>query len=109
MGKAFSKEIAEIPRTLEWAQSVEIEPLSTFVEELRFTSLLAVGSGGSSTACHLAALLHRHRNDAIASQTTPLDVLLTQPGIHRGAVLLASASGRNADVLAALEACITAE
>jgi hypothetical protein len=44
-----------------------------------------------------------------ARHATPLEVLLSEPGLGQSAVLLASASGRNSDVLAAFEACRLAE
>lgn len=40
---------------------------------------------------------------------TPLDVLSLPAGLHRAGVFLASASGKNKDVLAAFEAAIAEE
>jgi hypothetical protein len=44
-----------------------------------------------------------------AQFTTPLDVLSVPSGLHHAGVFLASASGKNKDVLAALDACIAEE
>lgn len=109
MGKAFANELAALLDTLEWARTIDTEPLAQFVVDVAGLPLVAVGSGGSATACHLAALLHRARHQRPAFHTTPLDMLSTPPGLHRAGVFLASASGKNKDVLTALEACISDE
>ena len=109
MGKAFANELAELSGTLAWARAIDVTPLERFVADVAGLPLVAIGSGGSSTACHLAALLHRARHQRPAFHTTPLDVLAAPPGLHRTGVFLASASGKNKDVLAALDACIADE
>lgn len=110
MGKAFDRELKGLRETLTWARATaDATPLSRFVADARGLPLVAVGSGGSVTSCHLAALLHRARYQCPAFHTTPLDILVTPPGLHRSALLLASASGRNKDALGALSACIADE
>lgn len=109
MGKAFATEIAALTDTLSWALSCDVTMLEQFVADVVDRPLVAIGSGGSSTACHLTALLHRARHQRPALYTTPLDILSVPAGLHRAAVFLASASGKNKDVLAALEACIAEE
>lgn len=109
MGKTFASELAALEDTLTWALSCDVNVLEQFVDDVADRPLVAIGSGGSSTACHLTALLHRARHRRPALYTTPLDVLSVPAGLHRAGVLLASASGKNKDVLAALEACITEE
>lgn len=109
MGKAFASELAALDDTLAWAFSCDVQVLERFVVDVADRPLIAIGSGGSSTACHLAALLHRTRLRRPAQFTTPLDVLSVPAGLHRAGVFLASASGKNKDVLAALEACIAEE
>jgi len=89
--------------------SCDLTALERFVADVADLPLVAIGSGGSSTACHLATLLHRTRHRRPALFTTPLDVLSVPAGLHRAAVFLASASGKNKDVLAALRASITDE
>lgn len=98
-----------MPQTVAWAATADITRLKRFVADSFRWPLLAIGSGGSSTAAHFAALLHRERHHMPARHATPLEVLLNEPGLSQSAVLLASASGRNGDVLAAFEACRTAE
>ncbi|HEY0251215.1 MAG TPA: hypothetical protein VGC41_06790, partial [Kofleriaceae bacterium] len=109
MGKAFAGELAALEDTLTWALACDVAPLRKFVADVAELPLVAIGSGGSSTACHLAALLHRARHRRPAHFTTPLDVLSVPAGLHRAGVLLASASGKNKDVLAAFDACVADE
>lgn len=109
MGKAFASELAALDQTLSWALACDVEALEEFVADVADRPLIAIGSGGSSTACHLTALLHRARHHRPAHHTTPLDVLSVNAGLHHAGVFLASASGRNKDVLAALEACVAEE
>jgi hypothetical protein len=109
VGKAFASELAALGDTLTWALSCDVAALGRFVADAADLPLVAIGSGGSSTACHLTTLLHRTRHRRPALFTTPLDVLSVPAGLHRAAVFLASASGKNKDALAALQACITEE
>lgn len=109
MGKAFSNELAALPATLAWAQAQGVELLERFVADVAGRSLVAIGSGGSATACHLTALLHRTRHRRPAQYMTPLDVLSLPAGLHCAGVFLASASGKNKDILAAFEAAIVEE
>lgn len=109
MGKAFASELAALPDTLAWAQAQDVKLLERFVADVAERPLVAIGSGGSSTACHLAALLHRIRHHRPAQFMTPLDALSLPAGLHRAGVFLASASGKNKDVLAAFEAAIAEE
>lgn len=109
MGRAFASELATLGDTLAWALSCDVKVLEQFVADVADLPLIAIGSGGSSTACHLASLLHRTRYHRPAQFTTPLDVLSVPAGLHRAGVFLASASGKNKDVLAALDACVSEE
>ncbi len=109
MGKAFATELAALPETLAWAQSQDVKLLERFVADVSQYPLVAVGSGGSATACHFIALLHRTRHQRPAQFMTPLDVLSLPAGLHRAGVFLASASGKNKDVLAAFEVAIAEE
>lgn len=109
MGKAFASELAALEDTLIWALSCDVSALERFVADAADRPLVAIGSGGSLTACHLTALLHRTRHGRPAQFTTPLDVLSVPAGLHRAAVFLASASGKNKDVFAAFEACVAEE
>lgn len=109
LGKVYTNELVALEDTLTWALSRDVSTLEQFASDVADRPLIAIGSGGSSTACHLTALLHRTRHRQPAQFTTPLDVLSLPAGLHRAAVFIASASGTNKDVLAALGACIAEE
>lgn len=106
LGKAYAKELAVLGETYAWAREAPVEPLEEFVTESHARPLLAIGSGGSATAAHLAALLHGFHGGAFARHATPLDVLLRDQNLWDAAILILSASGRNRDVLAVLNRCM---
>jgi len=109
VGKAYAKELAVLGDTYAWASQRPIEPLTDFAAAAHGRPLVAVGSGGSATAAHLATLLHRFRAEGFSRRATPLDLLLSEPNLHDAAVLILSASGKNRDVLAALERSVCCE
>jgi len=109
MGRAYAKELIGLGETYLWACASSIEPLEEFVAEAQTRPLLTVGSGGSATAAHFAALLHRFHGCGFSRHATPLDILLSEPYLQDTAALLLSASGKNRDVLAALEHCVQHE
>lgn len=109
MGKAYASELAVLGTSYAWATSVEIAGLKQFVAAASHQPLIAVGSGGSLTAAHLASLLHRHLNSGFARHATPLDLILSEPNLGSASLLLFSASGRNRDIQAALETGIRSE
>jgi DNA-binding MurR/RpiR family transcriptional regulator/phosphoglycolate phosphatase-like HAD superfamily hydrolase len=103
MGKAYAKELAGLGETYAWALGAPIKPLQDFLAHAHGRPMLAVGSGGSATAAHIAALLHRLEAGAFARHTTPLELVLSEPNLSEAAVLFLSASGKNRDVLSAVE------
>ena len=109
MGRPFESELAALADTYEWALRREIDTLCDFVRESAGVPLIAVGSGGSATAAHLASLLHRLHAGAFARHTTPLEMVLSEPNLRESAVWIFSASGKNRDVLGALEHCVHEE
>jgi hypothetical protein len=78
VGRAYSKELAALASTYEWGSKVAIDPLVQFVADAVARSLIAIASGGSTTAAHLAALLHRARARTFAHFST-LSFLKTRP------------------------------
>lgn len=106
MGRQYSGELDALPATYTWAREIDIEPLQRFADVVSRGALLAVGSGGSATAAHFAAMLHRRQAGAFARHGTPLEVLLTDRDLSGVAVVLLSASGRNRDAIVALEHCV---
>jgi fructoselysine-6-P-deglycase FrlB-like protein len=108
MGRAYAEELALLDATYAHARAAEIAPLRESVDALRAKPLIIVGSGGSVSACHLAARLHETAARLSARVMTPLE-FVQHPVPHDAGVLLLSASGANPDILAAATHAITAE
>lgn len=109
MGRPYAKELAALDSSLHWSRGIDIEDLRAFVVETSRRPLVAVGSGGSCTAAHFAALLHRHYAGSPGRHATPLELLVDRENLAQSAVLMISASGRNQDVLGAVRRAIGAE
>ena len=105
MGKPFNSELHQIPTTIQWAAQQDVSSLSKFLfGENKQTPLVCIGSGGSLSACHYAAMLSRQRNGVVAVAMTPLQLMYSGREIIRGSKLLfLSASGKNKDILNAIK------
>lgn len=105
MGKPFKDELTNIPSTIQWAEQQDVSSLSKFLfGENKQTPLICIGSGGSLSACHYAAMLSRQRNGVLAEAMTPLQLMYAGKEIIRGSKLLfLSASGKNKDILNAIK------
>lgn len=105
MGKPFKDELTNIPSTIQWAEQQDVSSLSKFLfGESKQTPLICIGSGGSLSACHYAAMLSRQRNGVLAEAMTPLQLMYSGREIIRGSKLLfLSASGKNKDILNAIK------
>lgn len=105
MGKPFNSELHQIPTTIQWAAQQDVSSLSKFLfGENKQTPLVCIGSGGSLSACHYAAMLSRQRNGVVAVAMTPLQLMYSGKEIIRGSKLLfLSASGKNKDILNAIK------
>ena len=105
MGKPFNSELEKIPSTIRWAEEQDVLLLYRFLfAEDRQTPLLCVGSGGSLSACHYAAMLYKQRNGVLAQAMTPLQLMYSGKDILRSSKLLfLSASGKNKDILNAIK------
>ena len=76
MGKPFNSELEKIPDTIKWAEEQDVLLLSRFLfVEGRQTPLVCIGSGGSLSACHYAAMLYKQRNGVLAQAMTPLQLM----------------------------------
>lgn len=108
MGKPYSEEIAGLAGTLSWATEAGIEHLVAALAPSFGMPLVAVGSGGSLTACHFMATLHRRVARRPARVCTPLAFL--QEGACEGETAwFISAGGSNSDILKAFAASVEAE
>ena len=105
MGKPFKGELEILPRTVKWAEEQNVTSLSKFLfEENNQTPLVCIGSGGSLSACHYAAMLYKQCNGVLAQAMTPLQLMYSGREIIRGSKLLfLSASGKNKDILNAIK------
>lgn len=108
MGKPFNRELAQIQSTLDWALKLPIEDLKNSFESTLDRPLFIVGSGGSLSACHFAAMLHQ-LNGAMAKAITPLDIHYSRYSLRNAAILFISSSGRNTDILFAVKAALLKE
>lgn len=79
-----------------------IDELVRAVERLFSAPLLAVGSGGSFTACHFARHLHESYAQQPAIPLTPLQAVDGRIPSSRMSVLVPTAGGNNPDVVAAV-------
>lgn len=98
MGKPYASELSQLDSTWGWAADVDIAPLARALQSAIFSPLIAVGSGGSLTAAHLLALLHRHFAGKVSSVLTPYEVKATPPDAG-ASIWLISAGGSNRDIL----------
>ena len=98
MGKAYQRELKQIPATIGWALKQDISDLRhTLLREFAGCNLLAVGSGGSLVAASFATLLHESFTGRLAKTATPLEAM-TRPITRDTATLLLSAGGANPDI-----------
>lgn len=98
MGKPFKKELGFIFDTIQWVCDLDVSELRCFFEINKHLPLLAIGSGGSFSACHYAALLYENLN-TVAKAITPFDYIYSTQLIENSKSLFISASGKNNDIL----------
>ena len=105
MGKPFKGELKKLSETIQWAEKQDVTRLSKYLFEVdRHIPLVCIGSGGSLSACHYAAMLYKQRNGVLAQAMTPLQLMYSGREIIRSSKLLfLSASGKNKDILNAIK------
>lgn len=103
MGKPYINELGQLESTYRWATMADISRLRQAVITAGSLPLIAIGSGGSLTAAHFLAGLHRRYSGQVANVATPLEVMAED--FHRHAsIWLLSAGGGNVDINAAFDA-----
>lgn len=105
MGKPYKKELMLLDETIKWASGIEIEISKGEIEELQSLPTLAVGSGGSFSACHMFSLLQQSTG-GFSKPITPLELHYSKGSIRNSNVIFLSASGRNSDILFAYNTAI---
>ena len=109
MGKPFADELRKIDDTYNWALKVEIPALEDLDAHILEKPVFVVGSGGSSSACCLLAMLHQSTG-VMASNITPLELQYSKEAINKNSsVIFISASGKNSDILLAFDTTVALE
>lgn len=108
MGRPYADELATLGDTFGYALAADIADLTQAIDELRSRPLIVIGSGGSVSACQVAARLHESAARLPARVMTPLE-FMRLPLQQSAGVLLLSASGRNPDILTAASHAARAE
>ncbi len=108
MARPYAAEMSNLSETFGWAALVNIDPLRLALRAASYSSLLAIGSGGSLTAAHAVAGMHQRWTGRLAAVATPLDAV-AGPLDPNVAVCLLSAGGSNVDIMAAARALIGRE
>lgn len=105
MGKPFKGELEKLSGTIRWAEKQDVTSLAKFLfAEDKRVPLVCIGSGGSLSACHYAAILYKRRNGVLAEAMTPLQLMYAGRDIIKDSKLLfLSASGKNKDILNAIK------
>jgi hypothetical protein len=109
VGKPYRSEVAALPATYLWAHSFPVAQLAEGVQAVGQSPLICVGSGGSLTTAHLAALLHTESTGQLAKPMTPLEVACSDMGLRELAILLVSAGGSNPDIIGAFKRIVIRE
>lgn len=109
MGRDYEHELAQLPKTYNWALELNLESLVHHVRSTASLPLVPVGSGGSYSAAEFAAFLHSEATGRITRAMTPLEIVASSLNWHHLAAMLLTASGRNPDILAALDMLLMRE
>ena len=104
----YAREMTRLGETFAWAATADLQPLRQAVQRAGSSALCAIGSGGSLTASHALASLHRRYTSRLAMVTTPLHAV-DEPLDATAATWLISASGSNVDIAAAARALVVRE
>lgn len=108
MGKPFEKELANLSSTFKWALNQDTVKFGERIKGGLHKPLLAIGSGGSLSACSYAALLHQQFG-GMAKAITPLELNYSKSIINGINLLFISASGKNTDILFGFKKAIEQE
>lgn len=108
MGKPFEKELFKIEDTFQWANKQDVSELRSELLNNKLVPLFIVGSGGSLSACHYAAILFQQYG-MMAKAVTPLELFYSKNALRNSNILFISASGKNTDILFAYKTAISRE
>lgn len=108
MARPYATEMSKLAETFAWAASCDITALRNAIRISGLSSLVAIGSGGSLTAAHALASLHRKWTGHLAAVATPLEAIF-EPLSSATSSWLVSAGGANVDIVAAFDAVVARE
>jgi len=108
MGRPFKQEIQNSAKTIDWVNSQDLKDLTSDLIRYRDIPIFIVGSGGSLSACHLAAYLYQ-KLGVMAKAITPFELFYATQAIRNVKVLFISASGKNSDIIFAFKIAIKSE
>jgi len=108
MGKPFEKELYKIEDTFQWAIKQDVSELRSELLHNKLIPLFIVGSGGSLSACHYAAISFQQYG-VMAKAVTPLELFYSQNVLRNSNILFISASGKNTDILFGYKTAINCE
>ena len=107
MGKPFTKEINDIPRSISCALTQDIDVLRRVLQGNSTRHLIVIGSGGSFTAAAFLVQLHE-LSGSVATAITPLEYLSKHNGQQSNKVIaFLSAEGKNKDIIASAQATLS--
>lgn len=109
MGKPYFEELKGLEKTYAWVLSAKLEHSFKAVSSIEGIPLLAIGSGGSFTAAHIAASLHQRYTGLISKAATPFEAIYSIRDLENTAVMLLSAGGKNPDIIGAFKTSIAKE
>ena len=108
MSARYANELTRLSRTLSWATKSDLAPIRQAISEATHSPLRAIGSGGSLTAAHVLATLHKRYSGHLAAATTPLEAI-NQPLDPSVSAWLLTAGGSNVDILSVAKSLIAGE
>jgi hydroxymethylpyrimidine pyrophosphatase-like HAD family hydrolase len=109
LGRPFISEINKLENTFSWASKVEVSRITSNLQSTWNLPLFIVGSGGSFSGAEFQATLHKSFFSSIAQAVTPLEIITHSPQNTDFSVWFHSASGRNIDIVRALQKMIIEE
>ena len=99
LGRPYIQELEQLRTTYDWALGVDIDRLAAAIHDVTHLPLAAVGSGGSLTVAEFAVHLHERHCGLLSRAFTPLSAVHSPINFRHCGVFMATASGRNPDVL----------
>lgn len=109
VGRPYADEMDRLTKTYVWAVNAPLGNLPRAARGAATLPLITIGSGGSYTTAQFAAAIHRRYGSSVASVMTPLEAVSSPQSLRQSAILLATAGGKNPDVLGAFDRLLSRE